>query len=125
MQELRTMKSPPQEERAAPRPPLSVGFILADNFTLSAFSLFVDQLRLAADEGDRSRQILCRWSVMAGRPEPTRASCGVTVARTSGFQDPKHFDYIVVVGGLLHGGRPIDDETVEYLKTASRMGVKL
>ena len=125
MQDLKTMKTLPQDEKPAPRPPLSVGFILADNFTLSAFSLFVDQLRLAADEGDRSRQILCRWSVMAARPEPTRASCGVTVARTSGFQDPKHFDYIVVVGGLLHGGRQIDDETVEYLKTASRMGVKL
>jgi transcriptional regulator GlxA family with amidase domain len=104
---------------------LSAGFILAENFTLSAFSLFVDQLRLAADEGDRSRQILCRWSVMAARPEPVRASCGVTVARTSGFQDPKQFDYIVVVGGILHAGRQVDDETVEYLKSAARAGVKL
>jgi transcriptional regulator GlxA family with amidase domain len=49
------------------RKPLSVGFILAHNFTLSAFSLFVDQLRLASDEGDGSRQILCRWSVMTPR----------------------------------------------------------
>ena len=31
-----------------------MGFVLANNFTLSAFSLFVDQLRLAADEGDGS-----------------------------------------------------------------------
>jgi len=35
-------------------PALRVGFVLANNFTLSALSLFVDALRLAADEGDRS-----------------------------------------------------------------------
>ena len=118
-------KTAPQDERIPARPPLSVGFILADNFTLSAFSLFVDQLRLAADEGDRSRQILCHWSVMGARPEPVRASCGITVARTSGFQDPKLFDYIAVVGGILHAGPQLDEETVEYLKSAARAGVKL
>jgi transcriptional regulator GlxA family with amidase domain len=52
------------KDRADSKPKLSVGFVLADNFTLSAFALFVDHLRLAADEGDRSRPILCRWSIM-------------------------------------------------------------
>jgi transcriptional regulator GlxA family with amidase domain len=113
------------ERAAATRPPLSVGFILADNFTLSAFSLFIDHLRLAADEGDRSRPILCHWSIMASRAEPVRASCGVTVSRTSGFGDPRQFDYVVVVGGLLHGGRQVDDETIAYLKSAARAGVTL
>lgn len=32
-----------------------VGFILVPQFTLMAFAGFVDALRLAADEGDRSR----------------------------------------------------------------------
>ena len=44
-----------------PRPDglrLSVGFILAKRFTLCAFANFVDVLRLAADEGDRSRPIM-------------------------------------------------------------------
>jgi transcriptional regulator GlxA family with amidase domain len=107
------------------QPLLSVGFVLADHFTLSAFSLFIDQLRLAADEGDRSRQILCRWSVMTSRPDPVRASCGVTVGRSSPFVDPKRFDYIVVVGGILHGGRQLDDETIQYLKDADAAGVTL
>jgi transcriptional regulator GlxA family with amidase domain len=104
---------------------LTVGFLLADHFTLSAFSLFVDQLRLASDEGDRSRQILCRWSVMATKPEGARASCGITVSRTSPMIDPRHFDYIVVVGGLLHGGPQLDEEGIAYLKEAARLGVKL
>jgi transcriptional regulator GlxA family with amidase domain len=104
---------------------LSVGFILADNFTLSAFSLFVDHLRLAADEGDLSRPIMCRWSIMANHDTPVRASCGVTVTRTSPLVDPRQFDYIAVVGGLLHAGRQLDDETIAYIKSAAARGVPL
>lgn len=110
---------------AGTEPLLSVGFILAENFTLSAFSLFVDQLRLAGDEGDGSRQILCRWQVMSNRPDPVKASCGVTVGRTSPLVDPRRFDYIVVVGGILHAGPQIDEPTVAYLKEAARLGVTL
>ncbi|MFA5121748.1 GlxA family transcriptional regulator [Zavarzinia sp.] len=107
------------------RPPLSVGFVLADNFTLSAFSLFVDHLRLAADEGDLSRPIRCRWSIMASRAEPVRASCGVAVTRTAPLTDPRRFDYIVVVGGILHAGPQVDGETVAYLRQAADAGVTL
>jgi transcriptional regulator GlxA family with amidase domain len=111
---------------AAPaKPRLSVGFILAENFTLSAFSLFVDQLRLAADEGDLSRPINCQWTIMGSRAEPVTASCGVTVSRTSGFVDPSRFDYIAVVGGILHGGKQVDDATMDYLRSAARAGVPL
>lgn len=109
---------------AAP-PALNVGFILTDNFTLSAFSLFVDHLRLAADDGDRSRPILARWQIMAAKAEPIRASCGVTVSPTGPLSDPGAFNYIVVVGGLLHTGPQLDDETVAYLKKAAKLGVSL
>jgi transcriptional regulator GlxA family with amidase domain len=111
--------------KAEPPHVLSVGFILADNFTLSAFSLFVDHLRLAADDGDMSRPILCRWSIMAAQDAAVRASCGVTVSRTSPLLPPRQFDYIAVVGGLLHTGRPLDDETVAYLKSAAAAGVPM
>ncbi|WP_233560055.1 GlxA family transcriptional regulator [Oleomonas cavernae] len=114
-----------ERQAVATRPPLSVGFVLADNFTLSAFSLLVDHLRLAADEGDRSRPILCRWSIMSNRQEPVRASCGVSVGRTSEFVEPREFDYIVVVGGVLHAGRQLDEETINYLKRAAAAGVTL
>lgn len=107
------------------RAPLRVGIILAENYTLSAFALFVDHLRLAADEGDRSRPLKVQWSVMASRPDPLRASCGVLTTPTSNFVDPREFDYIVVVGGLLHGGRQINEATERYLKQAADMGVKL
>ena len=107
------------------RPPLSVGVLLADNFTLSAFSLFVDTLRLAADEGDRSRPIQAQWFIMGARAEPVRASCGVTVSRTSPLLDPGQLDYVAVVGGLLHTGRQVDEETMAYLRRAARAGVTM
>ncbi|GGX89106.1 hypothetical protein GCM10007160_15570 [Litchfieldella qijiaojingensis] len=44
-------------------PPLRVGFILQPLFTLNAFAGFIDSLRLAADKGDRSRQIHCSWLI--------------------------------------------------------------
>jgi transcriptional regulator GlxA family with amidase domain len=104
---------------------LSVGIILAENFTLSAFALFVDQLRLAADEGDLSRPILCRWTTMTSGANAVRASCGVMVSATDSLSDPRQFDYIAVVGGLLHAGRQIDVATVNYLKAAAAARVPL
>src|SRR5215469_17612720 len=88
-------------ERSA-RPPLRVGIVLAHHFTLSAFAVFIDHLRLAADEGDRSRPLHVQWSIMSSRPEPVPASCGVMLSPTSGLLPPESLDYVVVVGGVLH-----------------------
>ncbi len=123
MAEARTTRTGQRRDETAPS--LSVGFLLASNFTLSAFSLFVDHLRLAADDGDRSRPILARWQVMSARADPIRASCGIQVSPTAGLLDPSRFDYVVVVGGLLHAGPQFDAETVAYLKRAAAAGVPL
>lgn len=99
--------------------------VLANNFTLSAFSLFVDHLRLAADEGDRSRPVHVQWSTMSSRSEPVRASCGVSIMPTAPLLDPSELDYVVVVGGLLHAGPQVDPVTTQYLKDAAAKGVPL
>ena len=77
--------------------------MLLPNFTLTAFSGFVDMLRLSADDGDYSKPVRCAWSVI-----------GETRAGARKLRDPDHavgtfdaaepFDYVVVVGGLLHSG---------------------
>ncbi|WP_423207891.1 GlxA family transcriptional regulator [Paracoccus yeei] len=108
---------------SAPR--LRVGFILARSFTLSPFSLFVDTLRLAADEADRSRRIHADWDVMASRDGLIGSSCGIAVAPTAGLLDPAQFHYIVVVGGLLTEAQPVDAETIAYLRRADRRRVTL
>jgi transcriptional regulator GlxA family with amidase domain len=104
---------------------LTVGFVLAEHFTLSAFSLFVDALRLAADEDDRSRPIRCRWLIMGSRPDPVRASCGVALMPTAGLVDPRELDYVIVVGGILHAGRQVDRATIAYLRRAAATGARL
>ena len=98
------------------RDPLRVGVILAEHFTLSAFAVFIDHLRLAADEGDRSRPLHVQWSIMASRQESVPASCGVLIEPTSRFLPPESLDYVVVVGGLLHAGPQIDEATIRYLR---------
>jgi len=104
---------------------LRVGFVLMHNFTLTAFASFVDVLRLAADEGDRSRQIGCTWQVMSPKRHPVRSSCGVEIQPTADLIDPAAFDYVVVVGGLLHGHPPVPPAIASYLKSAARTGVPL
>src|SRR5688572_3065063 len=58
---------------------VSVAFILCPHFTLMPFAAIVDTLRLAADDGDGSRQIHCRWTIVGPSLDPVEASCGVKV----------------------------------------------
>lgn len=104
---------------------LSVGFILVKRFTLSAFANFVDVLRLAADEGDRSRPILCNWSVISPDMAPVSSSCGVLIQPQERLGDPCRFDYIVVVGGLLGDLAEGDARLDAFLHLAATRGIPL
>lgn len=112
---------PPGQEK----PRLSVGFILARKFTLCAFANFVDVLRLAADEGDRSRPIMCDWSVLSDTWDALPSSCGIAVQPTERLGDPAKFDYIVVIGGLIDEVLNIGAAYTEYLRKAASAGVPL
>jgi transcriptional regulator GlxA family with amidase domain len=102
------------------KPALRVGFVLARHFTLSAFSLFVDTLRLASDIDDRSGRVLCDWEVISATSHLVRSSSGVQVAPTGRLGQPDRFDYIAVVGGLLDVEEPLDRETIAFLHEASK-----
>ncbi|EAR51967.1 hypothetical protein OG2516_13119 [Oceanicola granulosus HTCC2516] len=104
---------------------MNVGFILARRFTLSAFANFVDVLRLAADEGDRSRPIHCGWKVLSASMNPVRSSCGLTVQPDERLGDPAQFDYIVVVGGLIDEIERLEPAYTHYLRRAAEAGVPL
>lgn len=107
------------------RPRLRIGFVLARRFTLSAFANFVDVLRLAADEGDRSRPIHCSWKVLSASMNPVTSSCGVTVTPDERLGDPTRFDYIVVVGGLIDEIERLNPEYTGFLRRAAEAGVAL
>jgi transcriptional regulator GlxA family with amidase domain len=110
-------------ERVEPK--LRIGFLLTPRFTLTAFAGFVDALRLAADEGDRSRPLLARWAVLDATDGPVVSSCGATVTPDAPLQSPEHYDYVVVVGGLLHGGQRVPARLTAFVREAAAAGVKL
>lgn len=104
---------------------LSVAFLLADRFTLSAFANFVDVLRLAADEADRSRPILCEWSVLSATMGSVQSSCGVKVQPDTRLIDAGQYDYIVVVGGLISDHSALPPEALRFLKGRAAAGIPI
>lgn len=114
---------------AAPVPPiepeLRVGFVLSPDFTLLPFAGFIDALRHAADVADFSRQIYCRWTLLAPEIAPIRASCGLEVTPWEVYGDPGGFDYIVVTGGLLPAGLDHRPATFDFLRRAAAAKVPL
>lgn len=108
-----------------PEAKLSVAFILLHEFTLFAFSGFVDALRIAGDELDNSRQVECRWTVIAPTLQPIRANCGVEIKPWEVFPDPTRFDYLAVIGGRMEPQRNTDPRILEYIAHAAEQGCSI
>lgn len=117
------LENPASTDQCAAK--LRIGFVLAPRFTLAAFANFVDAVRLAADDRDLSRQIDCEWAVLGRSDEMIEASCGLRVAAWSELDDPQRFDYVVVVGGVMHGGTRVSSEINSFLRSAAKAGVQL
>ncbi|CAI8735033.1 Transcriptional regulator [Pseudomonas sp. IT-P12] len=108
------------------RPQLSVGFVLLDQFTLAAFSGFIDVLRLAADLGGGSRQIHTAWQVMSVDGLPRTSSAGIALEVTGGLaQDLEAFDYVAICGGNdylnTHMPSPLRDWLQRVAKSRTRL----
>ncbi|MEM5365350.1 GlxA family transcriptional regulator [Paraburkholderia azotifigens] len=99
--------------------PVKFGIVLLPNFTLTAFSGFVDLLRLASDEGDFSKPVRCAWTVVGETLTPVRASCGIQIQPWQTFDEAGAFDYVVVIGGLLHSGPGASDATLQFVRRAA------
>lgn len=101
----------------------TIALLPLPNFTLTSFALFLDVVRLAADEGDRSRPIRHRWVTVAPTLDPVRASNGLETRPWETLGDPSRFDYIVVCGGLLRRRHDQDAEIEDWLRRADAAGV--
>lgn len=104
---------------------LRVGFVLLPDFTLIALTGFIEALRIAGDDLDQSRNLYCRWDIMAPESRLIRSSGGLSVMPTSKFQPPENFDYIVVVGGKLDAHERVDPAIIDYVKSAAAAGLPL
>ncbi len=116
-----TSRNKPNEQAA----PLSVGFVLLNRFTLLPFAAFVDCLRLAADEGDRSRQLRCSWTFMSSSGSEATSSCGAVISPCEALKNPEHFDYIVVIGGVQDEKDKTDHRALDYIRLAAQFGTPL
>jgi transcriptional regulator GlxA family with amidase domain len=105
--------------------PVTIGLLPLPMFTLTPFSALLDVIRLAADEGDRSRPVRLRWTVVGLSLEPVTSSCGVALRPWEGLGDPARFDVLVLCGGLLDRDRRADEAVRAYLNAAAEVGVTI
>nr|WP_057928470.1 GlxA family transcriptional regulator [Burkholderia ambifaria] len=115
--------APPPESDTPTR--IRFGFILLPNFTLTAFSGMIDVLRLAADEGDNSRPVRLSWTILGDMTAPVRASCGIQIPAWESLDARREYDYVVVVGGLLHARSELDAATLAFIRAAASAGAML
>ena len=114
-----------QQPSGKPDSRLRLVILLLPEFTLSAFSLFLDPIRLASDERDGSRQIRCSWRVLTLNNRPVQSSCGVEVYPTASRQGYADADWLVVVGGLTRASTHDDDRVLDIIKGAARSGARI
>jgi transcriptional regulator GlxA family with amidase domain len=104
---------------------LRFGIILLPQFTLSAFSLFLDCLRLAADEKDQSRQIRCSWDITTLTGDKVQSSTGMFVEPTAALGSVFECDYVVVVGGLISPHKKAPAALVDLLRNINKREIRL
>ncbi len=105
--------------------PVRFGFLLLPHFTMTAFSGLLDILRLAGDEGDNSQPLRCAWQVIDETVAPVRSSSGIQVMPSEMLGDASRFDYLVVVGGLLHTGPVLSAAQKAFIQRAAQHDVTL
>lgn len=104
-------------------PKLRVAFTLLPGFTLVAFAGFVDTLRLASDVGDRSRPELAEWTLIGKNNAPVASSCGAEIAHNAVYCDPRDFDVVVVVGGIIRDDEYYyEPELLSFIRRAADKG---
>lgn len=99
--------------------------MLMPQFTLTPFAAMVDILRLAADTDDFSRPVACRWDVVAGKDQPVQSSCRFAINPTVTTTDAPRYDYIAVMGGLLHDAPRLSEAEQSFLKARAGDGTPL
>ncbi len=125
MQDQKTQSAGQSTDGSDIEPDIRVAFVLSPQFTLLAFAGFIDAMRHSADEGDRSRQIFCRWECVSATLDPVKASCGIEVLPWRTFGNPEEYDYVVVVGGLISAFDQHFPETFKFLRRAYEHGVSI
>ena len=106
-------------------PDVRFAFILSPEFTLLPFAGFIDSVRHCADERDLSRQVYCHWTCVGPTLDPVKSSCGIEVAPWKTYDDPRNYDYVIVIGGRLAVFDQHHPKTIDFLRETYESGVSL
>ncbi|MFT5114762.1 MAG: transcriptional regulator GlxA family with amidase domain [Parasphingorhabdus sp.] len=108
------------------QPQLRIAILLCNEFSALPLAGFLDTMRHAADEDDRSRQIFCAWKILSHNDEPIRSSSGLRQLpdATINLQDTD-YDYVMVHGGRMQGLPDVPVAFMMYLKAAAEAGIPL
>lgn len=102
-----------------------MGILLWPGFPLLSLAGLCDGLRHAADLGDQSRQVRCSWAVLGVQGQKVAASCGVRITPDLPLADPADYDYVAVIGGLLHQLGDVDPGYPAFLHRVAAQGVPI
>ncbi len=110
----------------SPTPDLHVAVLLAPEFSALPLGGFLDTLRHAADDADRSRPIHCAWTLLSHDMAPVRSSAGVDMLPTARADaEAIDYDYVLVHGGRLEGLPRTPLAHLLYLRRAAQAKVPL
>lgn len=104
---------------------LRICLILLDKFTLAAFSGFLDALRLAADDGAKSRQIRLAWTVIGLNSATVTSSCGISVNTETDNVNIKDYDYLAICGGNSYADTHTPMKLTSIIQKAHKSSVGL
>jgi transcriptional regulator GlxA family with amidase domain len=103
------------------RSPLTVGILLWPYFPLMSLSGLVESLRHAGDHGDASQNRYTQWDILGAPGKSILSSCGIPINATAAYNDPRNYDYIFVIGGLLQFLHEAPNQHRAYLKRVNKM----
>lgn len=102
---------------------VNIGFVLTADFSLLAFTGFIDALRELDDHAPITKRRYCSWAVLGEQESSVRASCGVSLPSWRPYTDPESYDYIVVIGGRAKAS--VEERAIGFLQDAADANVRL
>lgn len=112
-------------DKSLKQPRFSIGFILANDFALSAFANFIDVLTLANNKVASINRTPCHWSVLSNSMNSIFSSSGIGVQPNQSLIAPQNFDYIIVVGRYTDSLSELDSSYIDYLHLTAQSKITL
>ena len=107
------------------KPPLAIAILLWPSFPLMSLAGLVECLRHAADHGDASQPRYARWDILGAHPARAQSSCGIAVDTTAPYGNPRNYDHLFVIGGLLRDMDAAPPAHRDWIRTAHRAGLPI